>query len=282
MHLKILGCLVFLVLLAGGAQAESSFDRELVVKNQARAAKVEQVLKELLRAYENEDAREFLDYVSEDRFRQDYLTFTDALYEDFRTYEIHRVDYWLDRVVADHVKQFLYVKWEKRYESLDDARQLNETGFSRFVFDEVNGKYLLIELAGNDLFGASLPEWTEETPSIAGQEVAVSGNSNTPTGLPDLYMACSYFDQAGGNFQVVIQNGGTASSGPGSMVVTGKGGTITRSIPAIASGATHTDTFAGAGYSSPEYVLDSTNVITESDETNNSGHFSEAVPCFAF
>lgn len=153
----------------------SSYDRELIVQDKTRAMQVESVFKEMMAAYEDEDARGFLDYVSDERFRQDYITFTDALYNDFRNYEIHQVEYWIDRVMPDNVKQFLYVKWEKRYENLDDGQQLTQKGFSRFLFDEVDGDYLLIELAGNHLFGGSLQEWREEVPVISGQDfVAVA------------------------------------------------------------------------------------------------------------
>lgn len=159
----------------GGAFADNSYDRELIVTGDAnRSDQVEVVFKELMAAYEDEDARGFLDLVSDDRFRQDYITFTDALYSDFRHYEIHHIDYWIDRVVPDHVKRFLYVRWEKRYENLDDGEQLTMTGYSRFLFDDVDGDYLLVELAGNSLFGDSLPEWVEELAPISGQELQIS------------------------------------------------------------------------------------------------------------
>lgn len=151
--------------------AENSLEREIVVKDQSRSMKVESVFKELIKAYEDEDARGFLDRVSDERFRQDYITFTDSLYSDFRTFDIHQVDYWIDRIVPDNIKQFLYVKWEKRYETLDNGRQNTIRGYSRFLFDEVNGKYLLVELAGNSLFGGSLKEWNDELPKIAGSVV---------------------------------------------------------------------------------------------------------------
>ena len=81
------------------ALSDTRFDRELTLKDQTRADKVTKVFKELMTAYEDEDAQAFLDLVSDERFRQDYITFTDALYSDFRTYEIHQVDYWIQKVV---------------------------------------------------------------------------------------------------------------------------------------------------------------------------------------
>ncbi len=216
-------CCVFLAF-AVFCQASSSFDRELVVKNKERSVQVENVLKKLLRAYEDEDARTFLDYVSEDRFRQDYLTFTDALYNDFRTYEIYRIDYVVNRVVPDNMKQTMEVKWEKRYETLDDAQQLSDEGLSQFVFDEINGEYLLIELAGNDLFGASLPEWTDETPNIPGQELSSnpsSGSSNPSSGKSDLIIGSVVEGESAGYATVTIQvrNIGIAVSQPTTMDV---------------------------------------------------------------
>lgn len=178
---KAMVLMTALVLLSSTAFSETRYDRDLVVKDETRAMKVEKVFKELIAAYEDEDPQGFLDLVSDDRFRQDYITFTDALYSDFRNYEIHRVDYWVDRVVSDHIKQFLFVKWEKRYETLESGRQNTLSGYSRFLFDEVNGKYLLIELAGNPLFGGSLQEWREETPPISGQVVPVAAATKVTT-----------------------------------------------------------------------------------------------------
>jgi len=284
MKYRLLCVALCLFCLNATAYAESSFDRELVVKNTERAVKVENVLKELLRAYENEDAREFLDYVSEDRFRHDYLTFTDALYTDFRTYEIHRIDYWVDRVVADHIKQFLYVRWEKRYETLDEGRQYTERGFSRFVFDEINGDYLLVELAGNDLFGSSLPEWTEETPSIPGQEASPnpdSGNNNPPAGLADLVIQSTGYVPAFGsitvnNFDVVIANNGSVASGPTVVnVITAVSGNLDQiNIPAIPAGGTYSFTSV-TGYEIGLHVasvsIDPNNVVPETNDANNQG-----------
>ncbi len=171
----------FILLSGTAAFAENSFERELVVKDQTRSMKVESVFKELIKAYEDEDAQAFLALVSDERFRQDYITFTDALYSDCRTFDIHQVDYWIDRIVPDNVKQFLYVKWEKRYETLDNGRQNTARGYSRFLFDEVNGKYLLVELAGNSLFGGSLKEWNDELPKIAGAVVTKESNPGPVT-----------------------------------------------------------------------------------------------------
>jgi CARDB len=286
MKYRVLGVVVCFLCFASQVYGDSSFDRELVIKNQGRADKAETVFRSLIRAYENEDAREFLDYVSEDRFRQDYLTFTDALYSDFRTYEIFRVDYWVDRVVPDNVKQFFYVRWEKRYETLDDAQQLTQRGFSRFLFDEVNGEYLLVELAGNDLFGASLAEWTDETPSIPGEEaapVSSSGTGGSSTPIP----ANSDLTIQGGSegyspdgsmyqFQMTVINAGTGASLPTTVAFRRSNGTLDQqNIPALSAGATYPLTSSGYDDMTPVFVqsvtIDPTNTVPESNEANNTG-----------
>ncbi len=278
MKYKGYGFVLCLILLTTLCYGESSFDRELIIKNQARATKVESVLKNLLRSYENEDAREFLDYVSEDRFRHDYLTFTDALYEDFRTYEIHQVEYWVDRVVADHVKQFLFVRWKKRYEMLDDGQQLKASGFSRFVFDEVNGKYLLIELAGNDLFGSSLAEWTSETPAIPGQE--------STSAKADLVMSCATFipgpSIVDDQHHFYIKNQGTVVAGTSVLRVENEvwGAQLDFSInvPSILPGQTvHVEDAVHSRFQN--YRLDFTSVVSESNENNNTGSILNNVAC---
>ncbi len=287
MKYRILGFVFCFLCFAAQVYGDSSFDREMVVKDQGRATEVENVLRDLLRAYENEDAREFLDYVSEDRFRQDYLTFTDALYSDFRTYEIYRVDYWVDRVVADNVKQFLYVRWEKRYETLDDARQLSERGFSRFVFDEVNGDYLLIELAGNDLFGSSLAEWTEETSSIPGQQTAPVSNSGNDSGNDSTPPKADLAIQDGSNnyiedgsmyhLEITIVNTGMAASMPTTVTFRGSNpmsGEDNISIPGIPAGGTHSITSNGPYYPGnhlQSVIIDPNDTVPESNETNNTG-----------
>ncbi len=95
MRLRFIGrvCAIAVVLccVASFAFCDSRYDRELIVQDKTRSMQVESVFKEMMAAYEDEDARGFLDYVSDERFRQDYITFTDALYNDFRNYEIHQV-----------------------------------------------------------------------------------------------------------------------------------------------------------------------------------------------
>jgi len=265
--------LFFICLLASTAFCASSYDRELIVQDKTRAMQVESVFKEMMAAYEDEDARGFLDYVSDERFRQDYITFTDALYNDFRNYEIHQVDYWIDKVVPDNVKQFLFVHWEKRYENLDDGRQLTQKGVSRFLFDEVEGEYLLVELAGNNLFGASLQEWTQEVPQISGQEVTAQ-EQDSSQGQPDLRVISGSQTYVSPDevLTFVVENSGAATSAPCTL----EARTLhpspmgyTYLIPSLNPGETYTSPEI-LNIPTVEYlIVDMNDVVAESNETNN-------------
>lgn len=163
--------IVLILVFSTSVFAQSSYDRTVEVLDNSRDEKVKEVFRELIAAYQDEDAREFLEHVSEDRFLQDYISFSDAIYQDFRYYDILQVDYWFDQIVPKgQVKRFLYVRWEKMYENLETSIRFNQRGYSRFLFDEIDGKYKLIELAGNNLWADSVEEWTDEVPSISGQE----------------------------------------------------------------------------------------------------------------
>jgi len=276
MRLRICLLLLFSGLFSSTAFCDSMYDRELIVQDKTRAMQVEAVFKEMIAAYENEDAYGFLEHVSDERFRQDYITFTDALYSDFRNYEIHRIDYWIDKVVPDNVKQFLFVRWEKRYENLDDGRQLTQRGVSRFLFDEVDGRYLLIELAGNNLFGDSLPEWRQEVPQIVGQvAVAAAGNDNSnPTqNLPDLVILDAkwepnYSGAFEGTLAFAIRNIGMAASGPCDLGVELFTHVVTITVPALGPNGDFSS--VRTNVTQPEVLkVDYYDVVTESNENNN-------------
>lgn len=166
--------------------ASSDYDKDIIVLDQSRDDKVKIVFSDMMQFYEEEDSSSFFSYVSEDRFIQDFMTFTEAIDEDFRKYEIISFDSWIEKITSDGVKRYLYVKWEKRYETNLGGNQTTKTGYSRFLFDEINGEYKLIELAGNNLWGDSLAEWRDEVPTIPGQEIYDEVSSSGTSGLPDL------------------------------------------------------------------------------------------------
>ena len=199
-------CIIFVLLFTTFSFGASDYDKNIVVKNQTRNDKVKTVFREMMDNYEEEDIGQFFFYVSEDRFEQDYMTFYDAIDEDMRIYDILNIDTWVNKITEDGVKRFLEVQWEKRYESSKpvglnrrDLANSNEyeivqNGTTEFLFDEINGKYKLIKISGNNFWGGSLPEWKDEVGDISGQESKdiVGDNVNGEYGsgggaqLPDL------------------------------------------------------------------------------------------------
>jgi len=194
--------LLFLVLFLTFSFA-GEYDKDIVVKNQSRNDKVKTVFREMMNAYEEEDIGQFFSFVSEDRFQQDYMTFYDAIDEDMRIYDILNIDTWVNKITEDGVKRFLEVQWEKRYESSkrvylnsrdfasSSEFEIIQRGTTEFLFDEINGKYKLIKIAGNNFWGGSLKEWTDEVGDIAGQE------SKDKVGYCD-YDTCQEFNTGGG------------------------------------------------------------------------------------
>lgn len=289
---KLLVALCCLMAVLGNAYAATAYDREIVVIDKSRQAVVEEQLKKLLRAYQEEDPKTFLEYVSEDRFRQDYITFEDALYEDLRNYEIHRVDYWTDRVVKSGFAYMIYVNWKKRYEDLDNAKQMSQEGFSRFTFDEINGDYVLVELAGDDLFGASYASWTEQTPTIVGARReapsefgGLGNNSNsspnpttTPASKADLVPVDAMLLTGTPEhvYYLEVNNAGQAASGPFRIKTDGTigGAAITHTdVSSIAAGQTkYISIQSDKVFSGPFDLvveLDELDQVDESNESNN-------------
>ena len=270
--------IVFCLFAGSFVYAANDFDKNIIIHNQTRDDKVKSVFKELMKYYEDEDETGFFSLISEDRFLQDFMLFEQAIEKDFRTYEILDFDYWIDKITSDGVKRYLYVKWEKRYELINGNNELTQRGYSRFLFDEINGKYKLIELAGNNLWGGSLPEWKEEVPHIAGEEkydkvkIPTSDQTPRPEGLPDLIIEerCSN----GGVF--FIKNIGTAP--------TTNGGIEYRLLQNMGAASSNIETYPAdlapnessrelncdsVGAYGGSIEVDPNNLIDESNENNN-------------
>lgn len=261
--------IVLLIALVFNIYASSDLDKDIIVLDQSRNDKVRIVFGELMQNYEEENSQAFFDLISEERFIQDYMTFSEAIDSDFRKYEIITVDTWIDKITTDGVKRYLYVKWEKRYETNDGMTQLNQKGYSRFLFDEINGQYKLIELAGNHLWGNSLSEWKEEVAQITGQEPDEVQDDDGDTivsggGLPDLTISVV---ADGSMCNVTISNIGKSAT-LGDIGFTGSlmPDTYYDSIPA---GGSITFTAIGNCSSGILFEVDPDYMIDEEDDSNN-------------
>ena len=179
--------------------ADRTFTEEVrleVQEGHTRDDKIREVFAALIQSYEDEEANTFMSYVSENKFFQDHFTFRQAIEKDFRMYDINDITYQIDKIESDGpIKRYLFVNWQKRYEIKDDITEREQRGYSRFLFDEENGVYKLTEIAGNNLWGISLTDWTDEVSDINGQEennenggngTGSTGGGNTPTSTIDL------------------------------------------------------------------------------------------------
>jgi len=273
--------ILLLLIVASGTYASSDYDKDIIVLNQSRDDKVKIVFNEMMQYYEEEDENSFFNYVWEDRFLQDYITFEEAIEKDFRNYEIISFDSWIDKITTDGIKKYLYVRWEKRYETNDGSKQITKKGYSRFLFDEMNGQYKLIEVAGNHLWGDSLLEWRDEVPDIVGQEkeeivvqtddgnVQVVEQEEQDPGLPDLIISSAVCN-SDTNITITVKNQGEADAvSPKYVEVSG---IMSNGYPGtIAAGdevQITSDTISVCWGNS--YEVDPDNEIDEEDENNNS------------
>ncbi len=269
--------------------ASSEYDREIMVLNKTRDEKVAKVFKEMMETYDDEDVNAFFEYVSEDRFIQDYMLFYDAIELDMRVYDTLSIDNWIDKITEDGVKRFLYVRWEKRYLSTlgnDEDREIIQRGYSRFLFDEVNGKYKLIELAGNNFWGKSSSEWREEVPKIAGQEEIYQsagqedvyqspGQENNDGPLPDLIIeeaACT-----DPTTYVILKNQGLTDVTSTFRVRNNTTGASNDYTTGVMAGDTANIPIGGGCTPGDEIEVDSENDIVESNENNNLSYSIDGV-----
>jgi hypothetical protein len=111
----------------------------------------------MVRAYKNENKKAFFHHVSEKNFQQDYLSFYDSIEEDFTTNDTLSTKIWINKITDDGKKRFLYVKWNKRYHSINSQNEIRKEGNTMFLFEKLKGKYKLIAFDGDLFWGVSQP-----------------------------------------------------------------------------------------------------------------------------
>jgi len=145
--------------------AETASDKSIKPLDTSREELVKESFRALVSAYLDKDIDSFMSYVSESKFQQDYMTFDDAIREDFRVYNLFNLDYWFEQIIPDG-EQLIYMKvrWEKEYESIKRNRLLQKSGSSWFLFVKSRDGYKLIGMAGAMMWGDSRKEWVQERP----------------------------------------------------------------------------------------------------------------------
>lgn len=115
---------------------------------------VEKVFHKMIKEYKNENIQKFFKHISEKNFQQDYLFFYDAIDKDFVENDFLSVNTWIDKITKDKTKAFLYLNWEKRYININSNKELRKEGSSRLLFENIKGKYKLIGIDGDILWGS--------------------------------------------------------------------------------------------------------------------------------
>ena len=145
--------------------ADSASDRTTRPLDNSAEELVKESFRALVSAYTDKDIAAFMDNVNEENFQQDYITFDDAIRQDFRVYNVFNLDYWFNQMIPDGNKlMYINVRWSKEYESLKSSKPLLKNGQSWFLFAKVEGSYKLIGMAGKPMWGESRNEWLQESP----------------------------------------------------------------------------------------------------------------------
>jgi len=145
--------------------ADTASDKTIKPLDSSREELVKESFRTLVSAYQDKDIELFMDTVSEENFQQDYITFDDAIRQDFRVYNLLNLDYWFEQIIPDGENLiYVKVKWNKEYESLKSTKLLRKAGKSWFLFFKSDNGYKLIGMAGKAMWGESRDEWLHETP----------------------------------------------------------------------------------------------------------------------
>jgi len=145
--------------------ADSATDKTTRALDDSQEELVKESFRTLVSAYLDKDIETFMEHVSEAKFQQDYITFEDAIREDFRVYNLLDLDYWFEQIVPDGDDLiYMKVRWHKEYESICSSKLHRKNGVSWFLFMKRDGTYKLIGMAGQAMWGESRTEWLQETP----------------------------------------------------------------------------------------------------------------------
>jgi len=157
--------LITVLLLSTLLFADSGSDRTTRALDNSPEELAKESFRTLVSAYLDKDIETFMDQVSEEKFQQDYITFDDAIRQDFRVYNLLNLNYWFDQITPDGENLiYMKVRWNKEYESITSSKLHRKLGVSWFLFIKSDKTYKLIGMAGQAMWGESRNEWLQETP----------------------------------------------------------------------------------------------------------------------
>lgn len=118
-----------------------------------KAAKV--CMDELVKNYNGEHEEDFFRNVS-DEYLTSYLDFKIRVENDFRNFDQIRVQYWIDRELAEGKRVSIQIHWEKSTMTPTSGTPVLTRGTTKFIFEVNDGKALLMDQQDAVLFGSTM------------------------------------------------------------------------------------------------------------------------------
>lgn len=159
--------LLFLTVATLSYATDNSKKNVYVYMQQNQGSKVISTFKQMMKYYQDENEAGFFSLVDKDNFIEDFMLFRQAVENDFRAYDVVDFDYWIEKITNDGTKKYLYLKWDKKYTAPNSSNIIKKQGYTRLLFENTNGNFKLVEVAGDVLFGESLKQWREAVPKIS-------------------------------------------------------------------------------------------------------------------
>ncbi|MBI4970583.1 MAG: hypothetical protein HZC17_01930 [Candidatus Omnitrophica bacterium] len=113
-----------------------------------------QAMQNLVDMYQAEREEAFFQNVS-DRYLRSYVDFRTMVDSDFRTYNMIRIQYWIDREVEEGGRVNLNIHWERSWQPMTAGTPQLTQGHSKMVFEIMDGKATLVDQQEDALFGVT-------------------------------------------------------------------------------------------------------------------------------
>lgn len=139
---------------AGKTNEVDETRRELVFSDQDMNTVISEVMDQLVRAYEEENAAAFMRLVSTN-FAGDSRVLDSAVRRDFSLFDNIDLGYSLNNVTATAGRVFVSFNYRRHLESSRYGTNLSDTGMTEFVFVQEGGRHVLYSLKKPVIFGLS-------------------------------------------------------------------------------------------------------------------------------
>ncbi len=119
-----------------------------------KAAK--KALDDLVRAFERESLFTFFNLIN-NRFNRGYLDFKDRVENDFQTFDVIRIEYFIDDIEAEGNNVSINFHWDRSWmpQMVMATAPILMQGQTQFIFEVENGKATLNDQTGAAIFGVT-------------------------------------------------------------------------------------------------------------------------------